>query len=280
MFKITATALDCILWLSVQFGQCSKHVLHSTGNVCDVTSRQDGILYREKSWLWGKDIYSGQFVDDALLLQDLKLQKGYFLFIVRLIQVIQRLQLLQWRMRADLLPLQHAHREKWSQHQPVVQKTETHATRARLHADHLEVLLHQALDFLLHLLYSLSQLIIPFIQQFVLVQQGFALLLWLSNTLQLVKRRHTLSLTSNQNIKTSTYRENSFFHTSSFLSSTSSELRSPNLRMVELSSAMRLWFLLRSWNTQVFNILDFHLHIHERTEEKPEPISFERNGWR
>lgn len=178
---------------SVQFGQCSKHVLHSTGNVCDVTSRQDGILYREKSWLWGKDIYSGQFVDDALLLQDLKLQKGYFLFIVRLIQVIQRLQLLQWRMRADLLPLQHAHREKWSQHQPVVQKTETHATRAHLHADHLEVLLHQALDFLLHLLYSLSQLIIPFIQQFVLVQQGFALLLWLSNALQLVKRRHTLS---------------------------------------------------------------------------------------
>lgn len=140
------------------------------------------------------------------------------------------------------------------------------------HADHLEVLLHQALDFLLHLLYSLSQLIIPFIQQFVLVQQGFALLLWLSNALQLVKRRHTLSLTSNQSIKTSTYRENSFFHTSSFLSSTSSELRSSNLRMVELSSAMRLWFLLMSWNIQVFNISDFHLHIHERTEEKPEPF--------
>lgn len=35
--------------------------------------------------------------------------------------------------------------------------------------------------------------------------------------------------------------------TSSFLSSTSSELRSSNLRMLELSSAMRLWFLLRSW---------------------------------
>lgn len=38
----------------------------------------------------------------------------------------------------------------------------------------------------------------------------------------------------------------SFGRTSSFLSSTSSELRSSNLRIVELSSAMRLWFLLRS----------------------------------
>ena len=45
-----------------------------------------------------------------------------------------------------------------------------------------------------------------------------------------------------------TVREES--HTSSFLSSTSSEFRSSNLRIVELSSAMRLWFLLRSWNKQ------------------------------
>lgn len=39
-------------------------------------------------------------------------------------------------------------------------------------------------------------------------------------------------------------------HTNSFLSSTSSEFRSSNLRIVELSSAMRLWFLLRSWKKQ------------------------------
>lgn len=56
--------------------------------------------------LWGQAAYPGQFIDDALLLQDLQLQKGYFLLIVRLIQVIQRLELLQRRMRADLLPLQ------------------------------------------------------------------------------------------------------------------------------------------------------------------------------
>lgn len=174
------------LWLCM-VGPVWQLVLHTTLSVCVVTSSQD-ILWR-KSWLWGKGIYSGQFVDDALLLQDLKLQKGYFLFIVCLIQVIQRLQFLQRRMRADLLLLQHTHREKWPQHQPVVQKTESHVMRTHLRANHLKVLLRQAFEFLLHLLDSLSQLIIPFIQQFVLVQQGFTLLLWLSNTLQLLRRR-------------------------------------------------------------------------------------------
>ena len=41
---------------------------------------------------------------------------------------------------------------------------------------------------------------------------------------------------------------NDFDHTCSFLSSTSSELRSSSLRIVELRSATRLWFLLMSWN--------------------------------
>lgn len=40
--------------------------------------------------------------------------------------------------------------------------------------------------------------------------------------------------------------------TSSFRSSTSSVLRSSNLRIVELSSAMRLWFLRRSWNKEKY----------------------------
>lgn len=70
----------------------------------------------------------------------------------------------------------------------------TQVIQARLSAHHLKVLLCQALELLLHLLNSLSQIIIPFIQQFVLVQQGFTLLLWLSNTLQLVKRRDAISL--------------------------------------------------------------------------------------
>lgn len=58
----------------------------------------------ENAVCW-KKTYSCQFVDHALLLQDLKLEKGYFLVIVSLVQVIQRLQLLQWRMGADLLLL-------------------------------------------------------------------------------------------------------------------------------------------------------------------------------
>lgn len=48
-----------------------------------------------------------------------------------------------------------------------------------------------------------------------------------------------------------------FARTSSFLSSTNSELRSSNLRMVEFSSATRLWFLLRSWNKKEVRI--YHL---------------------
>lgn len=80
----------------------------------------------------------------------------------------------------------------------------THVIQVQLCADHLKVLLCQALELFLHLLDSLSQIIIPFIQQFVLVQQGFTLLLWLSNTLQLVKRRDTFSLSwrKHQNIET------------------------------------------------------------------------------
>lgn len=80
----------------------------------------------------------------------------------------------------------------------------TRVIQARLCAHHLKVLPRQALEFLLHLLDSLSQIIVPFIQQFVLVQQGFTLLLWLSNTLQLVKRRDTISLSQrkHQNIQT------------------------------------------------------------------------------
>lgn len=186
MFKITATTKARILWLIVH-GRAGVANLFFTVLLVFVLWLPD-ILWR-KSWLWGKGIYSGQFVDDALLLQDLKLQKGYFLFVVCLIQVIQRLQFLQRQMRADLLLLQHTHREKWPQHQLEVQKTERHVMRAHLRADHLKVLLCQAFEFLLHLLDSLSQLVIPFIQQFVLVQQGFTLLLWLSNALQLVRRR-------------------------------------------------------------------------------------------
>lgn len=53
-------------------------------------------------------------------------------------------------------------------------------------ADHLEVLLDQALEFVLQLLDTLSQIIVPLTQKLVLVQQGFTLLLWLSNSLQLV----------------------------------------------------------------------------------------------
>lgn len=73
-----------------------------------------------------RPVYPGQFIDDALLLQDLQLQKGYFLLIVRLIQVIQGLELLQRRMRADLLPLQHTHRETGPQRQPVVRYQHKH----------------------------------------------------------------------------------------------------------------------------------------------------------
>lgn len=52
-----------------------------------------------------KETHSCQIIDYALLLQDLKLEKGYFLVIVCLVQIIQRLQLLQWWMGADLLLL-------------------------------------------------------------------------------------------------------------------------------------------------------------------------------
>lgn len=65
--------------------------------------------------------------------------------------------------------------------------------QVQLCANHLKVLLCQALEFLLHLLDGLSQIIIPFIQQFVLVQQGFTLLLRLPNTLQLVRKRNRFS---------------------------------------------------------------------------------------
>lgn len=58
-----------------------------------------------------------------------------------------------------------------------------------LNADHLQVLLGQALEFLLQLLDSLGQIIIPLVQQLVLVQQGLTLLLCLSNSLQLVGRQ-------------------------------------------------------------------------------------------
>lgn len=57
--------------------------------------------------------YSCQFVDYALLLQHLELEKRYFLVVVCLVQVIQRLELLQRRMGADLLFLRrgNTHRQ-------------------------------------------------------------------------------------------------------------------------------------------------------------------------
>lgn len=58
-------------------------------------------------------------------------------------------------------------------------------------ADHLKVLLGQALEFVLQFLDSLGQIVIPFTQQLVFVQQGLALLLRLSNSLQLVGERDT-----------------------------------------------------------------------------------------
>lgn len=54
--------------------------------------------------------------------------------------------------------------------------------------NHLKVLLGQALEFLLQLLDSLGQIIVPLIQQLVFVQQGLALLFRLSNSLQLTRR--------------------------------------------------------------------------------------------
>lgn len=57
--------------------------------------------------------YSCQFVDYALLFQHLELEKRYFLVIVCLVQVIQRLELLQRRMGANLLLLRrcNTHRQ-------------------------------------------------------------------------------------------------------------------------------------------------------------------------
>ncbi len=137
-------------------------------------------------------------------------------------------------------------------------------------ADHFKVLLGQALEFLLQLLDGLGQIIIPLTQQLVLVQQGLTLLLRLSYSLQLVGRKGTQEYIKlrqklgnlkerqkdedkwqkEERLGEPSFSTKSFGRTSSFLSSTSSELRSSNLRIVELSSAMRLWFLLRSWEKQ------------------------------
>lgn len=51
------------------------------------------------------------------------------------------------------------------------------------------VLLGQALELLLQLLDCLGQIVVPLIQQLVLIQQGLTLLLRLSNPLQLVDTR-------------------------------------------------------------------------------------------
>lgn len=63
-----------------------------------------------------KGEYPRQFVDHVLLLQDLKFEKGYFLVIMRLVKVIERLELLQRRMGADLLLLQTNKRQPCVNH--------------------------------------------------------------------------------------------------------------------------------------------------------------------
>lgn len=50
-------------------------------------------------------MYPGQFIDDVLLLQDLKLKKGRFLVVLGLVQVVERLELLERWVGADLLLL-------------------------------------------------------------------------------------------------------------------------------------------------------------------------------
>lgn len=73
--------------------------------------------------------------------------------------------------------------------QPSTVLLNTHMMVMWLCADHLQVLLGQALQLLLQLLDGLGQIIIPLIHQLVLVQQGLALLFRLSNSLQLVGRQ-------------------------------------------------------------------------------------------
>lgn len=52
-----------------------------------------------------RKMYPGQFIDDVLLLQDLKLKKGCFLVVLGLVQVVERLELLERWVGADLLLL-------------------------------------------------------------------------------------------------------------------------------------------------------------------------------